>query len=827
MKLRTSFSILCALILAALLTMPTVSSYAWDGSDNIDRLSNGQSSVFSPGYLNAAKEHAYEVIKQSYRSKGWWENLLDKINGKMSGDTGEQVNTKVIPEVKKKTSSSSRSSTTVVPVLISGPPDNALVEQVTGSLAALHGLNKGDILHEAMSDGSTIFAWSKGGKLYSQGYGEDGQKLTELPNELSLNGAYKSPILKALNNGTCLVAYGRANNTEFKILDSSGALTASSSYDSSDTLDSITALSNGGFAASWTGNKQYFTIFDPAENSFTKTIELEGIGTYGATSIAALSNGNIAATWSNSSKVYYGIYNINSGGSSIIPTAIKTNSFEQGYAKVCALSDGGFAVSWTDYPVDVYTLPEKKKYLDPCSSYAYITIFNADGGDRQDNYALSTNSTWKDGKDHDKWKYIKNNPMTCSYRTVDIVELTNGNILALYYKDYGEEGLYAQTFDKDGKAIGTTIRPFASQFKPQGNPQIKARALLDGTFVLDAGMGSGYTYHYQYTTQGTFKALTTEDIFSMPMQSYSHYVPMVTVEQLLSSSIYHDSISNSNIYGTYDLSVYDTFTGLSDSGLGQNRLSGIFKTLLANKSVLEGGIVAPLNEMAVGRLVTDTLASAVGVPSLIATESRIPDMQIALALANILKNPTAEQKAVLDAVEALLADMKNVEEKAGANPELTKAENDLLQMVATVLLAQGVPDLLKAGDIEGIKGIFRDLGASKDKIMFEYNQSIKPYYINIVKELTANLALLQLKGMISKKIIEEELKNLEPREIDRILESIRKANDKSFEMEYILQQEAKYRKEYIEPMNNVLKADMKLMLAKFTRRISKALEPKH
>ena len=144
-------------------------------------------------------------------------------------------------------------------------------------------------------------------------------------------------------------------------------------------------------------------------------------------------------------------------------------------------------------------------------------------------------------------------------------------------------------------------------------------------------------------------------------------------------------------------------------------------------------------------------------------QDRVDQMSVALALANILKNTTADQKAILDAVESLLADMKNVQDKAGANPELNKAENDLLQMVASVLLAQGVPDLLKEGDIAGIKGIFRDLGQSKDKIMLDYALSIKPYYSNIVKELTTNLAMLQLKGMLSKKMTEEELKNLEPR----------------------------------------------------------------
>ena len=294
------------------------------------------------------------------------------------------------------------------------------------------------------------------------------------------------------------------------------------------------------------------------------------------------------------------------------------------------------------------------------------------------------------------------------------------------------------------------------------------------------------------------------------------------------SSDYHSNLSNYNIYGQYGTSPYAKIDsgGALASAMGNNNLGGILKGLLANKNALQTGMGTPLNEAVIGRLVTETLSSSVGVPSLMATEGRIPDMQIALALANILKNPTEDQKAVLDAVEALLLDMKNINEKAGANPELAKAESDLLQMVASVLLAQGVPDLLKAGDIEGVRGIFKDLGQSKDSIMLDYNESIKPYYNSIVKDLTANFAILQLKGMLSRKITEEELKNLEPREIDRLIENIRKANDKSFELQYILQQDAKYRKSYLDPSNKALEEAMKTMLNSFTRRISEALEDK-
>ena len=47
-----------------------------------------------------------------------------------------------------------------------------------------------------------------------------------------------------------------------------------------------------------------------------------------------------------------------------------------------------------------------------------------------------------------------------------------------------------------------------------------------------------------------------------------------------------------------------------------------------------------------------------------------------------------------------------------------------------------------------------------------------------------------------------------------------------FEVSYILQQDAKYRKEYLDPQNKILEEAMKMMLNGFTSRISKALENK-
>jgi len=290
------------------------------------------------------------------------------------------------------------------------------------------------------------------------------------------------------------------------------------------------------------------------------------------------------------------------------------------------------------------------------------------------------------------------------------------------------------------------------------------------------------------------------------------------------SLLYRNTASSLSRYGEYGIAS-DKVLSMSKS----DDISSIFKGLLANKNAITGSSAlredGGLNTEFITRLVDNNLSlQALAIP--LTDPGRIDEMSITLLLANILRNPTEDQKAVLTAVEALLTDMKNIEEKTGKSSELTKAENDLLQMVAAVLLAQGVPDLFKEGDITGIKGIFKDLGTAKDKIMMGYSESIKPYYSNIIKELIANLAILQLKGILSNKINEEKLKNLEPKEVNKILENIRRSNDKSFEMAYILQQDNKYRKEYLDPSNKVLENNMKLMLTGFTQKINKALEDK-
>jgi hypothetical protein len=247
----------------------------------------------------------------------------------------------------------------------------------------------------------------------------------------------------------------------------------------------------------------------------------------------------------------------------------------------------------------------------------------------------------------------------------------------------------------------------------------------------------------------------------------------------------------------------------------------IFKGLLQNKEGLvlngQGGADPGL----VARIVRDALdQSALAIPI---GEANAQEMEIALKLANIMKNPTEDQKFILATVETLLKDVKNMEDQTGS-PELKKASDDLLQMVASVLIAQAIPDLLKEGDVASIKNIFSGLNDSKIKILQDYQESTRPYYDEIVKDLSNNMSLLQLKNVLSGSMTKEELEKLPRSDIDKILEKLRQAKDKSSQAQYILQQEEKYRSKYLDPNKKLLEEHMKDMMKSFTQKLSKVLE---
>ncbi len=255
----------------------------------------------------------------------------------------------------------------------------------------------------------------------------------------------------------------------------------------------------------------------------------------------------------------------------------------------------------------------------------------------------------------------------------------------------------------------------------------------------------------------------------------------------------------------------------SADGHKLNKTGEMLKGLLNNKEpALQGGVI-PVNAKATNQGLDAAALSAAG--GAIDPEY----MDVAMRLASILKDPTEDQKVILDVIKALLKDTFAIQEGKEAKPDFKKATDDLLNAVANILLAQAMPDLIKSGDVSNIKAMFSELDTQRNKIMLEYAQSTKPYYENMIKDLAKNMAMLQAKNLLNPNMSKEELSKLPPSELDKILDKIRNMPNQSFEEKYLLQQEAKYRQDYLDPNNKKLEEDMKGMLKSFTQKINTAL----
>lgn len=277
---------------------------------------------------------------------------------------------------------------------------------------------------------------------------------------------------------------------------------------------------------------------------------------------------------------------------------------------------------------------------------------------------------------------------------------------------------------------------------------------------------------------------------------------------------YSTSVHQDPFYGptTADAAVVEL-----TSFKGKKEMTDVFKSLLSNKSFLSADKMGKSPDKAPKVIAANSLQkSALSLPI---GEMSPVDANAALRLADVIKEPTEDQKMLIEIAESAMNAAKD-----SSSPELKKASDDLIETVAEVLTAQAVPDLLKEEDVSSIKGIFAELGNVKSRIIFEYQESTKPYYDKMLKELSNNISLLQLNRILSNTVTKNELAKLPPSELDKIMEKLRQAKNRSFEEDRILQQEIKYRKDYIDPSRRIMEERMRFMMEDFTRKLSKMLE---
>jgi hypothetical protein len=281
-----------------------------------------------------------------------------------------------------------------------------------------------------------------------------------------------------------------------------------------------------------------------------------------------------------------------------------------------------------------------------------------------------------------------------------------------------------------------------------------------------------------------------------------------------------------NMYGDRNISAASVFNDMSSDKLDPKIVAAVFKNMLDNKNLdVQIGSGAFVDTPIMTGLSNDLLgASAIAAP--LGPDASGQEVGFAIILANILKNPTEDQKLILDAMTSLLKDVNKLEQDSVSPEAVRKAEGDFLQVVANILIAQAIPDLLKEGDVAAIKATFEELNTQKTRLISDYNLAVQPYYKEVKKLLAKNLALLQFNNIVSKTMVEDELSKLEPNDVDKLLEKLRKISGQSQDADSLLSQEDKLHKQYLDPNKKLFEDRMKAMLEGFTQRLSKILEAK-
>ena len=421
--------------------------------------------------------------------------------------------------------------------------------------------------------------------------------------------------------------------------------------------------------------------------------------------------------------------------------------------------------------------------------------------------------------------------------------LSNGNI-AVFWSGY--EGLEAQVLDQNGNAVNAApinlgqnagiqnvsilsngnIAVFWNEYDSNWNASLEAQIFDPNGNAINAApitLGQNVIYGIQNVS-----VLSNGDIAlfwsnpSLQTQVLDSQGNFVSTDALKLDGQNASAIDNGILANPYTAQAADDilsnqYYNASQAGLppGSENLAGIFMALLSENDPIQQGM--PYPNMAANNY---ALAAPIGIANL-----NVKDMDAVLRLSSIINNPTEEQALIIATVQSLIQDMNDMA-MTEEDKELQAEVNKIVEITANYLLNQALPGLIKAGDVAGVKNGFRDLGEAKTRLMLEYQTATTPYYEELKKMLRENAEGLQAKGILGKTVTQEELDKLPPKELNKILDMIRKDPSRTFEEDYILQQEAKYHKKYIEPNKKILEEKMKAVLKDFTKKLLVALDVK-
>jgi len=741
--------------------------------DKSDKLSQNQSNVFSPGYINASKQKTDAIIYQQNKPKTLMENVTEYVREKLGRKIEEGALDKPVPQLKKKTSQGEKGES-IQTIKVVPSVETSLVDSIDYNVNIGSGTDKtydeerlisefingerhiyvgfDNVGKSGIQEGIDYAASRGGGIVLVKGGTYVNQKYgigcgIEVKDGVRLYGGYNESGERDLKNTPTIVIVSRTF--------AQWTGTMGTGFSVTGTIDKLTEI-NG------------FTI--KTDSIMASSNPLSGTG---ISIIASVSNINNLRV---SNNIIRGFDNTQGGQMGM---AISVNDY------------GGATSKATISNNDIY--------------YAWVGLW----GQGSSVYATGNNI-------HNMSQYaIYDFNSTSSYEN-NVIWDAKGNI-GFHYGNvtYKNNTIYGGTMTMWATRATGVFQDNIFIGLPNSLPNYQSQITNIGN-IFDTGGLLGIDPSISKFGSVAGKGYSPENL--------PHFYNTII-----------NSISPGGDKQASTLMNKYPFLFAGKSLLGGNglvpeikaeRISSILKGLLVERgeiSGLESGQFGKGDEamMAIVRGVLEQNALAIPLGGLEGAQAA--ELDLAMRLANIMKNPTADQKLILDTLQALLQDTEKAINESGT-PELMKASDDLLQMVAAILIAQAIPDLLKEGDISGIKGIFTELNTEKSRILLQYQDSTKPYYNEMVKELSKNMNILQLQDIISGKLSRDDLERIPRNELDKIVEKLRQAKDKSFETEYLLQEEAKLRKAYIDPNKRVMEDKMKDMMNGFTKRLSKVLE---
>jgi hypothetical protein len=121
-------------------------------------------------------------------------------------------------------------------------------------------------------------------------------------------------------------------------------------------------------------------------------------------------------------------------------------------------------------------------------------------------------------------------------------------------------------------------------------------------------------------------------------------------------------------------------------------------------------------------------AYALSIPISNADGQRVGEAEVALKLVSIVKNPTDEQKAILDAVESVIR-----EADAESDKEVKRASEEFVKAVSLVLVAQAIPGLFEEGDFATLTKAMTLAATSQKELYDRYLKDTEGIYDQLAK----------------------------------------------------------------------------------------------